>query len=209
MRLLTRIEAVPLSTMERGLRWDWETFPQWMDSLAKHAIEKADGFTPQQQFFLGYGQIWCENSTEQERRQRIATDPHSPGEFRVNGVLRNLPEFGEAFSCKAGDAMVSENPCRVCGGQGRTRREKTLQVSIPAGVEDGNRIRLSGEGEAGVRGGAPGDLYIFLAVKPHRFFQRDGANIHCRVPITMPTAALGGGVEVPAIVGSRCSLNCA
>jgi len=106
-----------------------------------------------------------------------------------------------------GAGRVIENPCRVCGGQGRVRREKNLSVSIPAGVEDGTRIRLAGEGEAGVRGGAPGDLYIFLAVKPHRFFQRDGANIHCRVPVTMPTAALGGSVEVPAIDGSRAKLT--
>ena len=106
-----------------------------------------------------------------------------------------------------GAGRVIENPCRVCGGQGRVRREKNLSVSIPAGVEDGTRIRLAGEGEAGVRGGAPGDLYIFLAVKPHRFFQRDGASIHCRVPVTMPTAALGGSVEVPAIDGSRAKLT--
>ena len=106
-----------------------------------------------------------------------------------------------------GAGRVIENPCRVCGGQGRVRREKNLSVSVPAGVEDGTRIRLAGEGEAGVRGGAPGDLYIFLAVKPHRFFQRDGANIHCRVPVTLPTAALGGSVDVPAIDGSRAKLT--
>jgi len=106
-----------------------------------------------------------------------------------------------------GGGRVIENPCRVCAGQGRVRREKTLSVSIPAGVEDGNRIRLTGEGEAGVRGGAPGDLYIFLSVKPHRFFQRDGANIQCRVPIDMATAALGGTIEVPAIDGTRAKLT--
>jgi molecular chaperone DnaJ len=106
-----------------------------------------------------------------------------------------------------GAGRVIENPCRKCGGQGRLRKEKTLSVSIPAGVEDGTRIRLAGEGEAGLRGGAPGDLYIFLAVKPHRFFQRDGANIHCRVPISMPTAALGGAIEVPTIDGGRAKVN--
>jgi molecular chaperone DnaJ len=106
-----------------------------------------------------------------------------------------------------GAGRVIENPCRHCGGQGRARKEKTLSVTIPAGVEDGTRIRLAGEGEAGVRGGAPGDLYIFLAVKAHRFFQRDGANIHCRVPISMPTAALGGSIEVPSIDGGRAKVN--
>ncbi|MFN7994997.1 MAG: M13 family metallopeptidase [Bryobacteraceae bacterium] len=84
-----------------------------MEDLAKHPIPKEDGFTPQQQFFLGYAQIWCENSTEQSARVNAATNPHSPGEFRANGVLQNLPEFREAFSCKVGDPMVSADPCRV------------------------------------------------------------------------------------------------
>jgi molecular chaperone DnaJ len=106
-----------------------------------------------------------------------------------------------------GAGRIIENPCRSCGGQGRQRKEKTLSVAIPAGVEDGTRIRLAGEGEAGVRGGGAGDLYIFLAVKPHRFFQRDGANIHCRVPIALPMAALGGSVEVPSVDGSRAKVN--
>jgi molecular chaperone DnaJ len=87
------------------------------------------------------------------------------------------------------------------------RREKTLSVNIPAGVEDGTRIRLSGEGEAGLRNGPPGDLYIFLSVTPHRFFQRDGANIYCRVPISMVTAALGGTFEVPCVDGTRAKVN--
>jgi len=108
-----------------------------------------------------------------------------------------------------GAGRVIENPCRQCGGQGRARKEKTLSVNIPPGVEDGTRIRLAGEGEAGLRGGAAGDLYIFLAVKPHRFFQRDGANIQCRVPISMPSAALGGAVEVPTIDGGRAKVTIA
>src|SRR5579875_1142428 len=106
-----------------------------------------------------------------------------------------------------GAGKVIEKPCRACGGQGRTRKEKTLNVTIPPGVEDGTRIRLAGEGEAGMRGGGNGDLYIFLALKAHPLFQREGANIHCRVPISMPTAALGGAVEVPTIDGSRVELK--
>ncbi|HXP30236.1 MAG TPA: molecular chaperone DnaJ [Stellaceae bacterium] len=106
-----------------------------------------------------------------------------------------------------GAGRVIENPCRACGGQGRVRKEKTLAVSIPPGVEDGTRIRLAGEGEAGVRGGGAGDLYIFLSVKPHPIFQRDGNTIHCRVPITMLAAALGGTIEVPTIDGSRAKLT--
>jgi putative endopeptidase len=84
-----------------------------MDSLAGRVLPKKEGFTPQQEFFLGYAQIWCENTTEQASRLSAATNPHSPGQFRVNGVLQNLPEFRETFACKVGDAMVSADPCRV------------------------------------------------------------------------------------------------
>jgi molecular chaperone DnaJ len=106
-----------------------------------------------------------------------------------------------------GAGRVIDNPCRQCGGQGRAHKQKTLSVSIPPGVENGTRIRLAGEGEAGLRGGAAGDLYIFLAVKPHPLFQRDAANIHCRVPISMPTAALGGAIEVPTVDGGRAKVS--
>ncbi|AWK86085.1 molecular chaperone DnaJ [Azospirillum thermophilum] len=106
-----------------------------------------------------------------------------------------------------GQGRVIKDPCKSCGGAGRLRKEKTLQVNIPAGVEDGTRIRLAGEGEAGLRGAPPGDLYIFLAIAPHPIFQRDGANIHCRVPIPMTTAALGGSVEVPTIDGTRTKVT--
>jgi molecular chaperone DnaJ len=102
-----------------------------------------------------------------------------------------------------GRGQVIDDPCKVCGGGGRVTRERTLSVNIPTGVEDGTRIRLAGEGEAGLRGGPTGDLYIFLEVTPHEFFQRDGADLHCRVPISMSSAALGGEFEVPAIDGSK------
>ncbi len=106
-----------------------------------------------------------------------------------------------------GQGRIIKDACKSCGGAGRQRKEKTLQVNIPAGVEDGTRIRLAGEGEAGLRGAPPGDLYIFLALAPHPLFQRDGANIHCRVPIPMVTAALGGTVEVPSIDGTRAKIT--
>jgi molecular chaperone DnaJ len=102
-----------------------------------------------------------------------------------------------------GSGQVIEKPCRPCGGQGRVRREKTLSVNIPPGVEDGTRIRLAGEGEIGMRAAPPGDLYIFVAIAQHAIFQRDGANIFCRVPIPFTTAALGGAIEVPTVEGSR------
>lgn len=102
-----------------------------------------------------------------------------------------------------GRGQVIEDPCPACAGSGRVTRERTLAVNIPPGVEDGTRIRLAGEGEAGLRGGPPGDLYIFLSIKPHPFFQRDGADLHCRVPISMVTAALGGGFDVPTVDGGK------
>jgi molecular chaperone DnaJ len=102
-----------------------------------------------------------------------------------------------------GAGRTIEKPCRACAGQGRTRREKTLSVNIPQGVEDGTRIRLAGEGEVGPRGAAAGDLYIFVGIVRHAIFQRDGANIFCRVPIPFTTAALGGTIEVPTVEGSR------
>jgi molecular chaperone DnaJ len=106
-----------------------------------------------------------------------------------------------------GSGKVIKDPCKVCSGSGRTRKEKTLAVNVPAGVEDGTRIRLGNEGEAGMRGAPNGDLYIFLSVAPHRIFQREGANIHCRVPIPMVTATLGGSIEVPVIDGSRAKIT--
>ena len=106
-----------------------------------------------------------------------------------------------------GRGQVIDDPCKACDGAGRVTRERTLSVNIPAGVEDGTRIRLAGEGEAGLRCGPPGDLYIFLSLAPHEFFQRDGADLHCRVPISMIAAALGGEFEVPAIDGSKARVK--
>jgi molecular chaperone DnaJ len=102
-----------------------------------------------------------------------------------------------------GRGQVIDSPCGSCSGSGRVVRERTLSVNIPPGVEDGTRIRLAGEGEAGVRGGPAGDLYIFLSIGTHPFFQRDGADLHCRVPVSLVTAALGGEFEVPTIDGGK------
>jgi molecular chaperone DnaJ len=103
----------------------------------------------------------------------------------------------------SGMGQIIKNPCKSCGGQGRIEKDRALSVNIPAGVETGTRIRLSGEGEAGLRGGSSGDLYIFIEVAPHDIFQREGTNLFCRVPVSMTTAALGGDIEVPTIDGGR------
>jgi molecular chaperone DnaJ len=109
-------------------------------------------------------------------------------------------------SC-GGMGKTIKDPCRTCAGSGRVRKEKTLAVNIPAGVEDGTRIRVSGEGEVGVRGGGAGDLYIFVSIKEHPIFARDGADIHCSIPIRMTTATLGGSIEVPTIDGARVKVT--
>lgn len=109
-------------------------------------------------------------------------------------------------SCQGQGRMIKD-PCTSCRGAGRKQKEKTLSVNIPAGVEDGTRIRLTGEGEAGPRGGPPGDLYIFLSLQQHQFFRRDGVNLFCRAPIPMTKAALGGQIEVPSIDGSRARVT--
>jgi molecular chaperone DnaJ len=106
-----------------------------------------------------------------------------------------------------GRGQSIDSPCVSCSGAGRVTRERTLSVNIPAGVEDGTRIRLAGEGEAGLRGGPAGDLYIFLSLAAHPFFQRESADLHCRVPISMVTAAMGGDFEVPTIDGGKTKVK--
>ncbi len=115
-------------------------------------------------------------------------------------VERTCPTCG-------GNGQIIKNPCRACGGAGRTEKERALSVNIPAGVETGTRIRLSGEGEAGLRGGPAGDLYIFIEVRDHAIFQRDATHLFCRVPVSIATAALGGDLDVPSIDGGRARVK--
>ena len=109
-------------------------------------------------------------------------------------------------TCQGRGEMI-DNPCDACRGAGRVTRERSLSVNIPPGVEDGTRIRLAGEGESGLRGGPAGDLYIFLSMKAHPFFQRDGADLFCRVPISMVQAALGGEFTVHTVNGSEAKVK--
>jgi molecular chaperone DnaJ len=108
-----------------------------------------------------------------------------------------------------GRGEVVEQPCTDCNGQGRKQQSRQLSVDIPKGIEDGTRIRLADEGEAGLKGGPPGDLYIFVSIKPHDIFQRDGADLYARVPIEMTIAALGGDFEVPTLSGERAKVKVA
>jgi molecular chaperone DnaJ len=106
-----------------------------------------------------------------------------------------------------GQGKIIRNPCKSCAGRGRLKRDRTLAVKIPTGIEDGARIRLSGEGDAGGRGGPPGDLYLFLSVRPHAFFEREGAELFCRASVPMTTAALGGDVALPTIDGAKARIT--
>jgi molecular chaperone DnaJ len=106
-----------------------------------------------------------------------------------------------------GSGRIVRNACKPCRGSGQVQKERTLAVNVPPGVEEGTRIRLSGEGQAGLNGGPPGDLYIFVSVKPHPIFQRDGHDLYCRAPISFTTAALGGTIEVPTCDGGRSKIS--
>jgi len=107
----------------------------------------------------------------------------------------------------AGAGQIIKNPCKACQGQGRVNKDKTLAVKIPAGVEEGNRIRLTGEGEAGARGGPAGDLYVYISIRKHQFFNRKGDDVHFEIPLKFTTAALGGAIEIPTIDGTKASLK--
>ncbi|MDF3035747.1 MAG: dnaJ [Paucimonas sp.] len=100
-----------------------------------------------------------------------------------------------------GSGQVIPNPCTTCAGAGRIKRNKTLEVDIPAGIDTGMRIRSSGNGEPGMNGGPPGDLYVEIHIKPHEVFQRDGDDLHCEIPVSFAKAALGGEIEVPTLSG--------
>lgn len=106
-----------------------------------------------------------------------------------------------------GRGQIIKNPCVTCSGQGRVQKTRSLNVNVPPGVETGTRIRLAGEGEAGVRGGPSGDLYIFIEVADHEIFERDGQNLFCRIPVSMTTAALGGEMEAPTLDGGRARVK--
>jgi len=131
------------------------------------------------------------------------TCPTCRGAGRVRASQGGFFHIERTCPACHGRGEVVKDPCAKCAGAGRVSQSRTLSVNVPAGIDNGTRIRLAGEGEAGVRGGPPGDLYIFLAIKPHAFFQRDGADIYCRVPVSITTAALGGQFEVPTVDGAR------
>lgn len=142
------------------------------------------------------------NGTGAEGGAEPATCPTCSGMGKVRAQQGFFTVERTCPTC-SGMGQIIKNPCKTCGGQGRVEKDRALNVNIPAGVETGTRIRLAGEGEAGMRGGPPGDLYIFVEVVRHELFERDGVNLYCRVPVSMAKAALGGAIEVPTIDGGR------
>ncbi|MFQ5621942.1 MAG: molecular chaperone DnaJ [Paracoccaceae bacterium] len=150
------------------------------------------------------GSVACDgcNGTGAEGGAEPSTCPTCSGMGKVRAQQGFFTVERTCPTC-SGRGQIIQNPCRSCAGAGRVQKDRTLNVNIPAGVETGTRIRLAGEGEAGMRGGPPGDLYIFIEVAPHPIFERDGQNLYCRIPVSMTTAALGGDIEAPTLDGGR------
>ncbi len=175
------------------------------DVRAAVEIDLADAFAGVKSTIRVPTRVACEACAGTGAESRQASNDVCPTCQGAGKVRAQQGFFLVERTCATcgGRGRVIRNPCRICAGAGTVQRERSLQVSIPAGIEDGTRIRLSGEGEAGGTGAPPGDLYVHVAVRPHEIFQRDGANVFCRVPVRMSQAALGGEIEVPVIDGSR------
>lgn len=143
----------------------------------------------------------CSGSGSKEGTQPVSC-PTCQGRGRVRSQQGFFTVERTCPTCH-GQGRTIRDPCRSCGGTGRVDKDRTLSVNIPKGVEEGTRIRLSGEGDAGTRGGPAGDLYIFVSIAPHDLFQRDGMDLFCQAPVSVTTAALGGHIEVPTLGGKR------
>ena len=171
-------------------------------------INLQDAFSGKQTTVRVPGTVSCEacHGSGGEKGAQPVNCPTCRGSGRMR-ASQGFFTIERACQTCGGSGRVIEKACKACTGSGRVRKEKTLSVNIPAGVEDGTRIRLGGEGEAGMNGAPAGDLYIFLTIATHPIFRRDGSDLHCRVPIPMVTAALGGNVEVPNVDGTRARLT--
>jgi len=179
------------------------------DLRAQVEIDLVDAFAGTKMDLRVPTRVACDNckGTGSETKERQADTCKTCG---GSGKVRAQQGFfliERACPTCGGAGRVIKNPCKVCGGAGTVQKERTLAVSIPAGVEDGTRIKLRGEGEAGAAGAPPGDLLIQIGIRPHELFQRDGANVYCRVPLPMAQAALGAELEVPSIDGSRAKVK--
>ncbi|WP_436398353.1 molecular chaperone DnaJ [Roseobacter sp. S98] len=167
-------------------------------------IDLEDAFSGIQKTINVPSSVSCSscNGSGSEGGSEPATCPTCSGMGKVRAQQGFFTVERTCPTC-SGLGQIIKNPCKSCQGAGRVEKERALNVNIPAGVETGTRIRLGGEGEAGMRGGPAGDLYIFIDVADHELFQREGTNLYCRVPVSMAKAALGGSIEVPTIDGGR------
>ena len=141
---------------------------------------------------------------------KVGTQPSTCGTCGGAGRVRQANGFFQVErTCPTcgGSGQIAD-PCTTCHGHGQVRKNRTLNLKVPAGVDDGSRIRLSGEGDAGMRGGPRGDLYVFLSVTPHELFERDNLDLLVTVPVSMTTAALGGEIEAPCLVSEACDGRC-
>jgi molecular chaperone DnaJ len=152
-------------------------------------------------------QVSCEacNGSGAEKGHDPETCPTCAGHGKVRATQGFFTIERSCSACR-GSGKIIRHPCKPCRGAGVVEKERILNVDVPPGVEEGTRIRLSAEGAAGLNGGPPGDLYIFLSLTPHAIFQRDGHNLHCRAPVSFVTAALGGSIEVPTLDGGRAKI---
>jgi molecular chaperone DnaJ len=171
-------------------------------------ISLEEAFKGKQQQIKVTTSVACEvcHGSGSEKGSKPVTCPTCNGAGRIRASQGFFTVERSCHTCQ-GIGKIVKDPCRNCAGTGRVRKEKTLSVTIPAGVEEGTRIRLSSEGEIGLRGGPAGDLYIFLSVSPHDIFTRDGDDLHCTIPIPMTTATLGGSIEAPTVDGSKVKVT--
>lgn len=168
------------------------------------SVSLEEAFTGKQETVKITTSVSCDicKGSGAEPGSKPITCPTCNGNGRVR-VQQGFFTIERGCSTCQGTGKIVKDPCKKCAGSGRIRKEKSLLVNIPAGVEEGTRIRLAGEGEAGARGAQDGDLYIFVSIRPHAFFQRDGNNLLCKIPIPFTTASLGGTIEAPTIEGGK------
>lgn len=172
------------------------------------AISLEDAFRGKQENIKIVTSVACDvcHGSGAEVGSKPMTCPTCNGAGRVRASQGFFTIERTCATCQ-GQGKIIKDPCKKCAGSGKVRKEKTLMVNIPSGVEEGTRIRLANEGEAGFRGGEAGDLYIFLSIKPHPFLVRDGANLLCKIPIPFTTATLGGSIEAPTIDGGKVKVT--
>ena len=187
-----------------GMRGGGQRARRGADLRYNLRVDLEDAYRGKQTTLNVPGSVACDtcNGTGAEGGSEPSTCPTCSGMGKVRAQQGFFTVERTCPTC-SGRGQIIKNPCKACGGDGRVDKDRTLSVNVPPGVETGTRIRLAGEGEAGERGGPPGDLYIFIEVRPHQIFERDGVNLHCRIPVSLTTAALGGEIEAPTIDGGR------